>query len=87
MYKILTDCSASVTCRQSMQGIDYYVSEGTKAFSDLTEVVEDIDLTLDEKKRILDNLIAAKHYLKSDFKVNIICINQHEHQQFVITLS
>lgn len=73
MYKILTDCSASV--RQSMQGIDYYVSEGTKAFSDLTEVVEDIDLTLDEKKRTLDNLIAAKHYLKSDFKVNIICTN------------
>ena len=57
-----------------MQGIDFYVSEGSKAFSDLTEVVEDIDLTLDEKKRTLDNLIAAKHYLKSDFKVNI-CIN------------
>ena len=71
MYKILTDCSASI--RQSMQSIE--VSEGTKAFSDLTEVVEDIDLTLGEKKRTLDNLIAAKHYLKSDFKVNIICIN------------
>ena len=48
---------------------------GLRPFSDLTEVVEDIDLTLHEKKRTLDNLIAAKHYLKSDIRVNIICLN------------
>ncbi|CAG2235098.1 unnamed protein product [Mytilus edulis] len=38
MYKILTDCSASV--RQSMEGLDYYISEGSRAFTDLTETVE-----------------------------------------------
>ncbi|CAC5413967.1 unnamed protein product [Mytilus coruscus] len=66
MYKILTDCSASI--RQSMEGLDYYISEGSRAFTDLTETVEQLDLTLDEKKKTLDNLVVAKHYLKTDFK-------------------
>lgn len=69
MYKILTDCSASV--RQSMEGLDYYISEGSRAFTDLTETVEQLDLTLDEKKKTLDNLVVAKHYLKTDYKVFI----------------
>ncbi|XP_076090309.1 uncharacterized protein LOC143062528 [Mytilus galloprovincialis] len=69
MYKILTDCSASV--RQSMEGLDYYISEGSRAFTDLTETVEQLDLTLDEKKKTLDNLVVAKHYLKTDYKLHV----------------
>ena len=69
MYKILTDCSASV--RQSMEGLDYYVSEGSQAFADLKEIVEQLDVTLEEKTVIMNNLVKAKHYLKTDYKVFI----------------
>ena len=67
MYRILSDCSASV--RQSVEGLDYYVAEGGQAFKDLEEVVQQLDLTLEEKHMTQQRLVAAKHYLKTDFKV------------------
>ena len=64
------------TCTSTRKTISTNFSKyGHRAFSDLTKDVEDKDLTLDEKKRTIDSLIAAKHYLKTDFKINIICIN------------
>ncbi|CAC5391746.1 unnamed protein product [Mytilus coruscus] len=38
MYKILNDCAASV--RKCVEGLDYYVAEGGKAFQDLVIIIE-----------------------------------------------
>ncbi|CAC5375179.1 unnamed protein product [Mytilus coruscus] len=38
MYKILNDCAASV--RRCVEGLDYYVAEGGKAFQDLETIIE-----------------------------------------------
>ncbi|KAL9954429.1 hypothetical protein ACROYT_G041966 [Oculina patagonica] len=73
MLRILTECSASV--RKSLQGLDYFVAEGARAFDDLASIVEDISsLRADSGEwasRIKESLKAGKLYLKSDFKVHV----------------
>lgn len=69
MYKILSECSASV--RKSFEGIDYYIAESGEAFRDLEEVVDKLQIPLNEKKKTIEELMKAKHYLKTDYKVSL----------------
>lgn len=70
MLRILSACSASV--RKSLQGLDYFAADGSKAFEDLAEVVKDLSTKGPEQeweKSVQDSLKAAKMYLKGDYKV------------------
>lgn len=71
MLRILSECSASV--RKSLQGLDYFAADGSKAFEDLAEVVKGLPaIGLEQKWEhdVQDSLKAAKMYLKGDYKVN-----------------
>ena len=72
MLRILTECSASV--RKSLQGIDYFVAEGTRAFDVLAGIVQDKlthkeegDWNATELQKVLKT---GKLYLKGDYKVS-----------------
>ena len=70
MLRVLSECSASV--RKSLQGLDNYAAEGTRAFDDLAGIVDNIstNVELDAKKaEVLDALKAGKLYLKGKYKV------------------
>ena len=71
LLRILQECSASV--RKSLQGLDYFVAEGTRAFEDLLSIVHDISLLRahgsDRENMMKDSLKAGKLYLKGDYKV------------------
>ena len=70
MLRILSECAASV--RKSLQGLDYFAADGSKAFEDLAEVVKGIPavvLEQDWKHEVQESLKAAKLYLKGDYKV------------------
>lgn len=68
MLRVLSECSASV--RKSLQGLDYIAAEGTKAFDDLSELINQTATTGDLGASLQENLKAAKLYLKGDYKVN-----------------
>ena len=66
MLRILSSCTASV--RKSLQGLDYFATEGSKAFDDLAQLIRDISPKgLDKSTE--DSLKAGKMYLKGDYKV------------------
>lgn len=71
LLRILQECSASV--RKSLQGLDYFAAEGTRAFEDLQSIVHDISLlradASDWENMMQDSLKAGKLYLKGDSKV------------------
>ena len=70
MLRILSQCSASV--RKSLQGLDYYAAEGTRAFDDLISMVRkinEVESDMDWERRMIESLRAAKLYLKGDYKV------------------
>ncbi|CAC5417479.1 unnamed protein product [Mytilus coruscus] len=69
MYKILNDCAASV--RRCVEGLDYYVAEGGKAFPDLETITEKLCASSEKKKELKSKLLNGKRYIKSDFKVHI----------------
>ncbi|CAC5383981.1 unnamed protein product [Mytilus coruscus] len=60
LYKILSECAASV--RKSVEGLDNYVMEGSRAFQTLEEIFMD-------ENNLKTKLLEAKRYLKADFKV------------------
>ncbi|XP_076086616.1 uncharacterized protein LOC143057233 isoform X2 [Mytilus galloprovincialis] len=68
MYKILSECSAAV--RKSVEGVDYYVAEAGEAFRELENIVNQIPMNNDGKETI-ENLLKAKHYLKTDYKMHV----------------
>ena len=72
LLRILNVCSASV--RNSLQGLDYFTAQGSKAFDDLENVVDrlgdDCGMGLSWAKETKAQLKAAKRYLKGDYKVN-----------------
>lgn len=71
MLRILSECAASV--RKSLQGLDYFAADGSKAFENLAEVVKGmpaVGLEQKWKHDVQDSLKAAKLYLKGDYKVN-----------------
>ncbi len=59
MYRILTECAASL--RTSVEGLDNYIMEGSRAFRTLEEHVDNAE--------VLTQLRDGKLYLKTDFKV------------------
>ena len=72
MLRVLSECSASV--RKSLQGLDYFASEGAQAFDDLVKLVREISKhgkENDWETKTLEVLMAAKLYLKGDYKVRM----------------
>ncbi|XP_063436493.1 uncharacterized protein LOC134717925 [Mytilus trossulus] len=69
MYKILEECAASV--RHSVEGLDYYVAEGGRAFRDIEEVLEGFECEDENIKKMKADLLEVKRYLKSDYKVHV----------------
>ncbi|KAK3712971.1 hypothetical protein QZH41_000636 [Actinostola sp. cb2023] len=73
MLRILSCCRATV--RKSLQGLDYIVAEGAKAFDDLQSLIERLEITDIHDRNILTQLKKdlkdGKHYLKTDYKVHI----------------
>ena len=70
LLRILSSCPASV--QKSLQGLDYISAEGGQAFDDLCNAVEklgDYFKGMSWAKEIKAQLAAAKHYLKTDYKV------------------
>ena len=71
MLRILSECAASV--HKSLQGLDYFAADGSKAFEDLAELVKGMPVVGLEQKwehDVQDSLKAAKMYLKGDYKIN-----------------
>ena len=71
MLRILSECAAFF-CK-SLQGLDYFSADGSKALEDLAEVVKgmpSVGLKQDWKHDVQESLKAAKLYLKGDYKVN-----------------
>ncbi|XP_052075888.1 uncharacterized protein LOC127713978 [Mytilus californianus] len=73
MFKILSECAATV--RKSLEGLDYYITEGVRAFQDIQIFLEELrrtgDLSAEVFKRHMDVLLECKRYLKTDYKVHI----------------
>lgn len=67
MYKILDECAASF--RKSVEGIDYFIAEGGRAFNDLEGILDKVEITQEKTKELKTKLVEAKRYMKSDFKV------------------
>ena len=71
MLRILSECAATV--RKSLQGLDYFAADGSKAFEDLAKLLKSmiaVGLEQEWEHDIKDSLKAAKMYLKGDYKVN-----------------
>ena len=72
MLSISSECSASV--RKSLQGLNCYAAEGTRAFEDLMLLVRKLnewEIDMEWQTRTIESLKAAKLYLKGDFKVGL----------------
>ena len=73
LHRILSACSVSV--KKSLQGLDYFISDGGKAFDDLLKLVDqliDFGIQSNLAQDLQRRLKSGKSYLKSDFKVRII---------------
>ena len=72
LRRILAACRAST--RKSLQGLDYFVSDGSKAFDDLHELINklaDCGLEMSTIQNLQMKLKEGKNYLKIDFKVSV----------------
>ena len=71
LCRVLKVCSASV--RKSLKGLDYFSSDGAKAFDEMEEVVQKLGDEYKQghfwAKNLICKLKTPKRYLKSDFKV------------------
>ena len=70
--RVLDVCSASV--RTSLQGLDNFSAQGSKAIEDLSEIVDKIaDQAKSQAwaKEMKQTLRSAKQYLRSDYKVRL----------------
>lgn len=75
MYRILSECSA--TTRKSLQGLDYFSADGTRAFDELLALVPKLveyGAERDWGMRTTEALKAAKLYLKGDYKVSLLFV-------------
>lgn len=74
MYRIIAQCGAKV--RTSLEGIDYFVAEGSRAFTTLSNILDELVqievLNLQQSKDATSLLLQCKQYLKTDFKAIII---------------
>lgn len=73
MFRILTQCGAQV--RKSLEGLDYFVAEGGRAFVTLQEIIDKLVtnqmISQDCHKDYHALLLQAKQYLRTDFKVQV----------------
>ena len=71
LHRILNVCSAST--RKSLQGLDNFSAQGSKAFGDLAKLVNKL-VEYGEPHEwagsIKELLRSTKQYLKGDYKVN-----------------
>lgn len=70
LRRILSSCQAST--RKSLQGLDYFVCEGSKAFDDLEQLIGNlVDSGFDARtaQNLQMKLKEGKNYVKTDFKV------------------
>ena len=70
---VLSACSASV--RKSLQGLDYFISKGGKAFDDLLKLMNkliDFGIPSNDAQDLQRGLKSGKSYLNSDFKVRTV---------------
>ena len=70
LRRILSSCQAST--RKSLQGLDYFICEGSKAFDDLEQLIENlVDNGFDARtaQNLRMKLKEGKNYVKTDFKV------------------
>ena len=68
MLRVLSECSASV--RKSLQGLDYFAAEGSRAFDDLTVIIRQVaglGTGKDWEERVTEALKVDKLYLKGDY--------------------
>lgn len=75
MYRILSQCGAKV--RTSLEGIDYFVAEGSRAFTTLADILDELVqigvLNQQQSKDAASLLLQCKQYLRTDFKARIVC--------------
>ncbi|VDI38562.1 Hypothetical predicted protein [Mytilus galloprovincialis] len=77
MFKILSECSATV--RKSLEGLDYFVAEGSRGFQDLQDIVLSEGYPEASNGTELNRLLLeAKHYMKTDYKVSSQILEQVE---------
>ena len=72
LRRILAACKAST--RTSLQGLDYFVSEGSKAFDDLHELLDKLSncgLEISMVQNLQRKLQAGRNYLKTNFKLSV----------------
>lgn len=73
MYRILSECGAKV--RTSLEGLDYFVAEGGRAFVTLQNVLDKLFqyevITLGTYKDYQALLFQSKQYLRTDFKIHL----------------
>ena len=60
--------------RKCLEGLDYFVAEDGKAFEVLGNYLDKMDLTDERRASLHKDLLDAKRYIKSDFKVGMIII-------------
>ena len=75
LMKVMSEaCLASI--RKCLQGLDYYVAEGGKAFDDLETVVDRLlavsAVSVAEAESLKKSLKDGKQYVKSEFKVSSV---------------
>ncbi|CAC5368627.1 unnamed protein product [Mytilus coruscus] len=79
MFKILSECTA--TMKKSLEGLNYYLAEGIRAFRELEDVLAELhkmgsislsDYTFKQHK---DLLLECKRYLKVDYKAKEKILN------------
>ena len=73
--KVMSEaCLASI--RKCLQGLDYYIAEGGKAFDDLETVVDRLlavsAVSVAEAGSLKKSLKDGKQYVKSEFKVSSV---------------
>ena len=78
LLRVLDACSASV--RKSLQGLDNFSAQGSKAFDNLCETVDRIAEQAKSQawaKETKQSLRDAKQYLRADYKVSLPLLQPH----------
>lgn len=58
--------------RKSVEGLDNFVMEGSRGFTELEKIINKLEIPSKESKILIMSLQNAKTYLKSGLKVSII---------------
>ncbi|XP_063438338.1 uncharacterized protein LOC134719265 [Mytilus trossulus] len=73
MFKILAQCGAKV--RKSLEGLDYFVAEGGRAFITFQDVLDKLltydAISPDDHKSFQALFLQSKQYLRTDYKIHI----------------